>query len=185
MSQRFFWIGCAFELALSIVALGLNALLGQPLWSNLSWDPQACVAGVAATFPALGLFFLTVHASKGPLLHLKEFLNTAIRPLFQNWSLWQLLLISLLAGLGEELLFRGVVQGNLTRWLGVIPGLMLASLLFGACHPMTKSYLIITTFIGVYLGALWIVTGNLLAPIITHALYDFLALVYFLRFSKP
>jgi len=32
-----------------------------------------------------------------------------------------------------------------------------------------------------FLGLLWIWTGNLLTPIITHAVYDLAALVYFLR----
>jgi membrane protease YdiL (CAAX protease family) len=31
---------------------------------------------------------------------------------------------------------------------------------------------------GVYLGTLFLVQGNLLAPIVTHALYDFVALVW-------
>jgi membrane protease YdiL (CAAX protease family) len=183
-NQRFFWIGCAFEFALCIVAVALNALLRQPLWSDLRWNAQHSLAGAIAALPTLGLFLLTVHAASGPLGRLKDFLNAVVRPLFQTWAWWQLLLISILAGLGEELLFRGVIQGNLTRWLGLLPGLILASLLFGACHPMTLSYLMITTLIGVYLGTLWIVTGNLLAPVITHALYDFVALIYFLRYTK-
>jgi membrane protease YdiL (CAAX protease family) len=32
-----------------------------------------------------------------------------------------------------------------------------------------------------YLGWLWLASGNLLAPIITHGLYDFLALAYLTR----
>jgi len=31
------------------------------------------------------------------------------------------------------------------------------------------------------LGLLWSFTGNLLTPIVTHAVYDFAALIYFLR----
>ena len=37
------------------------------------------------------------------------------------------------------------------------------------------------TLIGAYLGFLWFAAGNLLAPITTHAFYDFVAPVYFLR----
>ena len=46
---------------------------------------------------------------------------------------------------------------------------------------MTKTYALIATLIGAYLGILWIAIGNLLAPIATHAVYDFVALAYFLR----
>ena len=184
-AQRFFWIGCALEAALCLLALGLNGLSGRALWADLHWNQTHLLAGLLATLPALALFVLTLHASHGPLGRLRSFLEGTIRPLFNQWTLWQLLLISLLAGLGEELLFRGAVQGLLVDWLGLLPGLILASLLFGACHPMTLAYLMITTLIGLYLGSLWIVTGNLLAPIVTHALYDFLALLYLLHYRQP
>ena len=62
--------------------------------------------------------------------------------------------------------------------------LVMASLLFGAFHLITWTYAIIGAFIGVYLGLLWIWTGNLLTPMITHAVYDFMALVYFLRIRR-
>ena len=59
--------------------------------------------------------------------------------------------------------------------------LVLASVVFGAAHLLTWTYAIIAAFIGAYLGLLWIWTGNLLTPMITHAVYDFVALVYFCR----
>ena len=59
--------------------------------------------------------------------------------------------------------------------------LVMASLLFGAFHLLTWTYAIIAAFIGAYLGLLWIWTGNLLTPMITHAVYDLAALVYFFR----
>ena len=41
-----------------------------------------------------------------------------------------------------------------------------------------------TAIAGLYLGALWLVSGNLLAPILAHACYDFLALLWFLKVHK-
>ncbi|HEY5704013.1 MAG TPA: CPBP family glutamic-type intramembrane protease [Terrimicrobiaceae bacterium] len=48
-------------------------------------------------------------------------------------------------------------------------------------HLVTKTYAVIATLIGAYLGVIWLAAGNLLAPITAHAVYDFVALVYFLR----
>jgi len=59
--------------------------------------------------------------------------------------------------------------------------LVLASVLFGAAHLITWTSAIIAALIAAYLVLLWIWTGNLLTPMITHAVYDFAALVYFLR----
>ena len=54
----------------------------------------------------------------------------------------------------------------------------MASLLFGIAHAITPAYLVLAALIGEYLGGLWLWTGNLLAPIIAHAGYDFIALWY-------
>jgi membrane protease YdiL (CAAX protease family) len=48
----------------------------------------------------------------------------------------------------------------------------MASLLFGAFRLITWPYAIIAAFIGAYLGLVWIWTGNLLTPMITHSVYD-------------
>ena len=108
-------------------------------------------------------------------------MESSLRPLFGNWSIVQLAIISLCAGISEEAFFRGAIQGSLADRFGLVMALVLASMAFGAAHLITWTYAIIAAFIGAYLGLLWIWTGNLLTPMITHAAYDFVALVYFLR----
>src|SRR5262249_54526611 len=61
-------------------------------------------------------------------------------------------------------------------WLG----LAAASVLFGLLHAVTPTYAVLATLMGGYLGGLWMATGNILAPIIVHALYDFVVLYYLL-----
>jgi membrane protease YdiL (CAAX protease family) len=80
------------------------------------------------------------------------------------------------------MLFRGVLQGVFTRWLpSAWLAVALVSVLFGILHAVTFSYAVMATLMGAYLGWLRNETGNLLAPIITHALYDFVVLLYLLR----
>ncbi|HWI57421.1 MAG TPA: CPBP family intramembrane glutamic endopeptidase, partial [Bacillota bacterium] len=100
---------------------------------------------------------------------------------FKDWSVLQLAILSLIAGIGEEALFRGAIQGSLAERVGLTLAVALSSALFGASHLITWTYGIIAAFISVYLGLLWIGTGNLLVPMVTHAVYDFVALMYFLR----
>jgi hypothetical protein len=57
-------------------------------------------------------------------------------------------------------------------------GLAVAALLFGLAHFITPTYAVLAGTMGLYLGWLWIDTGNLLVPITAHAVYDFLALAY-------
>ena len=105
------------------------------------------------------------------------------RPFFASYTVLDLAVLALLAGAGEELLFRGVLQAILDRWWGPSVGLLVASALFGALHALTPTYAVLAALAGLYLGGVWLLTGNLLVVIIAHGLYDFIALVYLLRFK--
>ena len=96
----------------------------------------------------------------------------------------QLFVLALLAGLGEELLFRGLLQAGLARLLptpfALVGSLLIASVIFGACHYLSHTYFVLATLAGLYFGALMLVSDSIVPPIIAHALYDFFALVYLL-----
>ena len=97
-----------------------------------------------------------------------------------------LLGISLLAGLGEEILFRGVSQEAFTGWFNVWVGVLMASVLFGLMHSITFTYVLLATLMGAYLGCVWLwADHNLLVIVLTHALYDFLVLLWLLRGPAP
>lgn len=93
----------------------------------------------------------------------------------------QFALVAVLAGVGEELLFRGVLQTLLIRWTTLIVGLLAASLLFGLAHALSRIYFLLATLIGLYLGCLVIQCNDLVSVMVAHALYDFLALAYLSR----
>ena len=140
--------------------------------------------GFVAAVPPFAFFMWTLK-SKLPLFHHhRNLLESLLRPLFGKWSILQLTAISLIAGISEEAFFRGAVQGSLAVRVGMNVALAMASLLFGAFHLITWTYAIIAAFIGLYLGLLWIWTGNLMTPMLTHAVYDFAVLVYFLKFYR-
>jgi len=117
---------------------------------------------------------------------LNAYVREWVVPLFAGCSPWQLAVLSLLAGVSEEALFRGVVQGWLMRVSGsTVLGLVFASALFGLAHAITSTYAILAGLIGAYLGWLWLATDNLLTPTVAHAAYDFVALWYLLRAARP
>ena len=134
-----------------------------------------------ASLPLLVAMLLITHFPLGPLARLNRVVNEVILPLFQSCSALDFATISLLAGLGEELLFRGLIQALLARWLSPIAGLVLASISFGLAHTITVSYAVLATVFGLYLGLLWLWTDNLLVAITAHAIYDFVALVYLVQ----
>ncbi len=164
----------------------VGLLLGHPPWQSFHWEPMAVFRGVVATLPMVGWFFLCLWWPIGPLRSLKEFADRVIRPLFSQCSVLDLAFISLLAGVGEEFLFRGVLLPVLVQWAGSVwIGILLASVTFGLLHPMTVAYFVLTSLVGIYLGVVTYYFGNVLDVIVVHALYDFLALVVLVKFSKP
>jgi len=83
------------------------------------------------------------------------------------------------AGLGEEMLFRGVLQFELGARTGSeILAVAITSIVFGALHAVTPLYAGLAALASVYFGWLYLATGNLVVPIITHAFYDWAALLY-------
>jgi membrane protease YdiL (CAAX protease family) len=186
VSERYQVVGFAvlFEASLGVLAWLLGWLCDQPPLGTFAWDARAAGVGVAASVPMLAVFALCVWWPIGPLARIKQFADEVIRPWFAPCSLFDLALISVSAGVGEEMLFRGFLQGLLGHWLGVWAGVLAASVLFGLLHLITVTYALLAALIGLYLGWLQLTCDNLLAVIVTHALYDFLALLYLLRGSS-
>ncbi len=173
-----------FEGGLAPLAILLGWLLGQPALSGFAWQARDAALGALATLPMLGLFLIGQTWPVGPFRGIKQFFDEQARPILAGCTWPDLALISLAAGVGEEMLFRGVIQGLLGRWLGPRVGWGAASLLFGLLHPITPGYVVLATVMGAYLGGLWWFSGNLLTVMVAHALYDFIALVLVLR-QKP
>jgi membrane protease YdiL (CAAX protease family) len=87
------------------------------------------------------------------------------------------LLVSLVAGVGEEIIFRGYLLRQFTAWTGRVPIAIAAiSLIFGVMHLYEGLPVVVALML---LSALYcIVTlhrGNLRAVIIAHTLQDFFA----------
>jgi len=120
---------------------------------------------------ALFVFLLSEKVNNTPLLgSLKKTIINDIRVMFLDCRLIDLCFISVFASVGEELLFRGVIQVKL--------GIIGASIIFGLLHFITPAYFIIATIMGFYLGLLFQYYESLLIPIQLHFVYDLGALIY-------
>lgn len=160
----------------------LGWMLDQPPLHFFQWTWWAVLWGVLAALPLVALFFVLLHSPVRPLQRIQRFSEEVIRPLLAPCSVIDLIGISCLAGLGEEILFRGVIQEAFTNRINVWVGILVASVLFGLMHSITFTYALLATLMGAYLGWVWMwADHNLLVIVITHALYDFLVLLWLLR----
>ncbi len=171
--ERFLRLAIPFEAGLVPLAVALAWLLGGSLNDSLRRPGPGLFWGIVATVPPLICLVVIRAIPWRPLRRVGEFLRGVLGPALSQCSLMELAWVALLAGLGEELLFRGALQPFL--------GLPLASLLFALAHCITPTYALLTGLMGLYLGWLAKATGNLWVPITTHALYDLIAFLVVIR----
>ncbi|EWM29340.1 abortive infection protein [Nannochloropsis gaditana] len=82
-------------------------------------------------------------------------------------------LLSLSAGMGEEVAFRGALQPIFAQATGQpMWGLGISSLIFAALHAATPRYFLLALVLSVYLGCLQLRYCNLWVPILVHTLFD-------------
>lgn len=192
--RNFPLVAAIFEGALVAVAIGLGWLFSvDPMatfpgeWTEIGWG---VAWGVAATLPPLALAWLSLRCPLRAFRELVQVVDELLVPLFGTCRVADLAVISVLAGLSEEMLFRGVIQvavaDRLEGQLGVWVGLAAAAMLFGLFHRITITYALLAGAIGLYLGGIWLISNNnLLVPIVAHAMYDFIVLVYLVKIRKP
>jgi membrane protease YdiL (CAAX protease family) len=84
--------------------------------------------------------------------------------------------LCLLVPVAEEVVFRGLIQRIFSRNMAPLLAVALAGAIFGAVHLNAHLLVSITAF-GWFLGFLFETTGNLLYPIIAHAVFNGVALV--------
>jgi membrane protease YdiL (CAAX protease family) len=111
--------------------------------------------------------------------------NTVVEMGRQNpdFFLYMVPVALLFIGPGEELLFRGVVQGLLRQAYGVVPAVLATSALFGVAHYLALSgggkltYIAIAGALGIVLGAAYELSGNIVVPSVIHGIYN--AILFF------
>ena len=160
-----------------LVAWALGRWLGIDPLGRFELGVTPVLWGVAATLPMLAGLRWILRTCWAPGRRLVSLVTEQLGPLLAGRPPLQFAFLALLAGVAEELLFRGVIQVGLARvapeWLALLG----TSVLFGLAHFASAGYAVLAGVVGAYLGAVFLAQGNLLVPILAHALYDFVALM--------
>ncbi len=174
-SKRYEFLAIAvfFESSLMGVAGVLGWWFRVDPVARLHVDGHAALWGIAGAIPLFLLFLLSSRYPVGPLRKIKDLLLEMLGPSLAACRWYDLLLVAAVAGLSEELLFRGALQPLL--------GPIWSNVLFGLAHAVTPSYAVLAGVVGGYLAWQFSASDNLLTPIVTHALYDFLAFLVVAR----
>jgi membrane protease YdiL (CAAX protease family) len=167
-------VGIAKALHISNSGLGPNFIL----------DGSAFQMGCLATLPLIGLAFVLDKFEKDvpALLEVSRATQRSVLAMLGEkrkpmTALVASLGLGIAAGVGEEMLFRGIIQGELVTQVGDIVALISSAIVFGALHAVTPLYAILAGVASLYFGELYLSYDNLAVPIVCHAVYDVWALL--------
>jgi|AntDeeMinimDraft_5_1070356.scaffolds.fasta_scaffold10827_2 membrane protease YdiL (CAAX protease family) len=138
-------------------------------------DTAVIIGGIIAL---LGL--LVASSSVLSTLGLSTAQNQIVETGQQNPTVFLLLIPAsfLLVGPGEELLFRGLVQGTLRESFSPTRAVVLASALFASIHLVSLSgegkllYIGVAFMLALVLGGVYEYTDNLIVPALIHGAYN-------------
>lgn len=98
------------------------------------------------------------------------------------------LLLSVTAGICEELIFRAYLFNLVDTYTGTMGAILISSLIFGFWHVyLGWQEVLRTSIMGAILCSVYIFTGNIIAPIILHVFIDIYSglICYFAIRSQP
>lgn len=173
----------------SVVSLALILARGEPrllqpeprnVLKNLALDSGAAHLSSLAGGLAFGLLVVVLSRLSVSRFHWARRLHLELRPFALGLDRRGIIVLALLSGLGEELLFRGLLQ----PWMGLVPQAVVFGLVHQMPGPSRWVWVSWALLVGLVLGALFEVTGSLLGPITAHALVNGVNL-HFLKHHAP
>jgi membrane protease YdiL (CAAX protease family) len=178
-STRTFGIWLAIGVA--AVALGVAALVFErpALTALLQPSPRLALLGLCAggLMSAVTYLLYPVLARLVPLIATDTaLLYSAFRA--PSSAVASVALVPVIVG--EELVWRGVVQGSLARRLGPALGVVLAAVTYALiCAPLRSPVLVAVALVcGLVWGALRATTASLVPTLIAHLMWDVLLLLW-------
>ncbi len=162
-------------------ALGLAVLLFDRPASTalLRPSPRLVLLGAAAG----GVMAVATHLLYPPLARVLPFIATDTTQLYAAFRAPSLVVASVALVpviVGEELVWRGVVQASLVQRLGAWRGVALAAVVYALVHaPLGSPVLVaVAFFCGLAWGTLRATTASLVPTLVAHLLWDVLVLLW-------
>ena len=170
------------EGALLLAAFFLGWLMDFSPTQDLSWNWADFGYGLLATVPMLLVLLALLLVPGSGVRQIRDFMRETLGPLLSRCRTVDLLLLAVLAGLCEEVLFRGFLFGYVWQFNRSL-AIFVCNLAFGLAHVVTPLYAFLAAIAGLYLTALIAAdpSPNLLVPITAHAAYDFVAFLIVVR----
>lgn len=182
-------------------AIHVSYSYGDPRMVAGFWSTELLVAlmlllATLAFFPAARIGLRWPHLDKpwqllpllllvGSAMGVWVFVRVTLHPaiMLDNKLSLKILRTTLLVGVSEEWMYRGLLLAALSRWFGLRRGALVSLLLFGALHllnmisGLTLVYGMLQFGMTILIGATFVLAAigsrSLLIPMLMHGIYDF------------
>lgn len=181
--QNFFKLAVYFEGSLIIVAVILGWIVGIDPFVQIQFSELSLAYGIIGALNLFIAFLLLYRLEIESLQKIRRILHDTLGPMLSDYHWTDLMVLATVAGVSEEILFRGVLQPWMESSWGMTAGLIGSNIIFGLVHAVTPLYAVLAALVGIYLGLSLDFGGqrNLFTPIVIHGAYDFLAFVVVMR----
>lgn len=183
-------------------------------WRHLIWtqtcnfDKLSICYIILSTILLLTINLVVVNSlsHKSFFRSITKILDEKIYPIFKRVNFIDIIILSICAGVCEEITFRGVIQeetGNIILIIlnlflpksyeislkfGIEVGIIPSAIFFGLAHTFSKEAINLGIWIaimGILLGVIYALTKNIIVVIGCHTLYDALIMIYLKRYYEP
>lgn len=176
-------VGVVLASQLAVVLLGVAGIwllnISLPA-AKIGWV-LASIFGVVLAVITFAVFFL-VYRCGG------RFAQTLLTDLQRVWGLFtgyswlKIIGVATLAGIGEELLFRGFAQTWLNNYVAIAWAILISSIIFAMLHYLSYAYFICAVLMSIAFGVGYYFSGSLLMVIVWHGVYDLIALAVIVKY---
>ena|SRR5437762_3288662 len=169
----------AIQWGLSAVLVGGWLVTGRP-WATLGLAPRMTggLLGVALGTMLVAVFIARqrreVLSDDAALAEVRERMSH-LEPVLPRSAreMREFAALAVTAGICEELLYRGFMIQYLAHFTSLIAAAAIASVIFGIGHAYQRWRGVqLTTLVGGFLSAVYLISGSLVMPMLLHALMD-------------
>jgi membrane protease YdiL (CAAX protease family) len=164
-------LASSFALTLTLVAI-VQPTTPEALRLRPGWETGPVLTAMALGMLALGqaldsLLWVVGLGDRGSMAIVRRVLEGAVGPeLFAA-----VVVFGIIAGIAEELFFRGYMQTRLTQAWGPRHGVLVTAACFGVLHvDVSGIHMAVAFAMGLYLGFLVERTGSVLPAIVCHVM---------------
>ena len=180
-----------FNVVLRSAAWFLVSLCGLVIISMVVNSTELSVIGLAFVFNPLHVFTMIVTCILAYLLFSKisipdnkvDKLKTGYKDIMyilpeNKKQCNTAVFVSIIAGVCEEIMFRGFLYWQLQQYMPVVAAFILTNIMFAIAHAGTKLKNALSTLVlGVIYSATYVLTDSLWLAIVLHILLDFYAMI--------